>query len=170
MILITRGRESGIVRAPMEPAREALAEPDAEALHRWVSRFDHRAAGRGLGLEPWYLDGAVPADAPAAVREAFADAVLAILRELVPADGFVHMADVQHEYLRVYPHRVSGLPFDDLCIDGETTAHVALDRSWGLVSFGWVSPMVLCCFGEALVARLRERAPALLQRLVPLAE
>ncbi len=84
--------------------------------------------------------------------------------------GFVHFADIQHEYVRFYPHRVDGLTFDDVFIDGERSGYLAADRTWGLVSFGWISPSPVCFFGEPLVSRLRARRPALLAALLPINE
>lgn len=89
----------------------------------------------------------------------------ATLRDLTAPGEFVHFADVQHEYARFYPHRVDALSFDDVFIDGETSGYVAVDRAWGFVSFAWISPTVMCFFGERLISRLRARHPALLDAL-----
>ena len=150
--------------------RVEIDEAEALDLHFWVQRFDHLTGGRRLGLEPWYLDGVVPLDATEADREALATAVYEIMCELVPADDFTHYADVQHEYARFYPHRTTGLTFDELFVEGETGSYVSPDRSWGIVSFGWTGPVVVVFFGEALLSRLRSRSPALLARLLPMEE
>ena len=149
-------------------AKEELPDPEAAALHAWISRFNHRSGGRGLGLEPWYIDGYIPPDATADARDELAAAVVAALRELTSSDGFVHFADVQHEYARFYPHRANTIAFDDVFVDGETSGYLAADRSWGLVSFTWIDPSLVCFFGKPLVSRLRDRRPALLAALLPI--
>ena len=68
-------------------AKEELPEPEAEALHAWISRFNHRSGGRGLGFEPWYIDGYLPPDVTADARGELAAAVVATLRELTSSDG-----------------------------------------------------------------------------------
>ena len=152
----------------LELAKEALPESEAAALHAWIRRFDHRGGGRELGLEPWYIDGCIPPEATEDARGELAAAIHETMRELTSSDGFVHFADIQHEYARFYPHRVDALMFDDVFVDGETSAYVAVDRTWGLVSFGWISPSSVCFFGEPLVSRLRDRRPALLAALLPI--
>jgi transposase-like protein len=49
----------------MPSQREALSDAEANALHAWVRQFDPRQGGRGLGMEPWYLDGTIPPEATA---------------------------------------------------------------------------------------------------------
>jgi hypothetical protein len=87
---------------------------------------------------------------------------------LVPAGGYLHFADVQHYYLRFYPHRVEELPFEDVLIDGETASYVSIDRSWGIVCVGWEYPSPVCFFGEVFTRDLRLRSLRLFNRLVPL--
>jgi Protein of unknown function (DUF2716) len=152
----------------LEIAKAALPESEAAALHAWMGRFDHRVSGRKLGLEPWYIDGCIPLDATEDALRELAAAIFETLRELTPSDGFVHFADIQHDYTRFYPHRVEAPTFDDLIIDGETIGYIAADRTWGLVSFRWISPTSVCFFGEPLVSRLRARRPALLAALLPI--
>ena len=151
-----------------QSAKEELSDLEAAALHAWLKRFNHRSGGRGLGLEPWYVDGYIPRDATADVRDELTAAVVAVLCELTSSDGFVHFADEAHEYASFYPHRVKTLSFDDLFVEGETSGYVATDRSWGLVSFTWIDPSLVCFFGEPLVSRLRDRRPALLDALLPI--
>jgi hypothetical protein len=157
-----------VTTAGADASRQELSEGDAEQLHLWLQRFDHRGGGRGLDLEPWYIDGRVPDNASERDKEELAHTVFEILRELTPNHGFLHYADVEHEYARFYPDRIDALSFADLFVDGETSAFVAADRSWGVVSFGWVAPLVVCFFGEGLVSRLRARLPTLLDHLLPL--
>jgi hypothetical protein len=62
-----------------QSAKQELSDLEAAALHAWLKRFNHRSGGRGLGLEPWYIDGYIPRDATADARDELTAAVVAVL-------------------------------------------------------------------------------------------
>lgn len=147
--------------------REELDEQEATALHKWIGiTFDDFRRRAAATFSPWYFEGAIPWKSSDEARSELAAAVFLILRELTPREGFVHFADIEHDYARFYPHRADAVAFDVLFVDGETSGYIAVDRTWGFVSTGWSKRFNVCFFGEPFVSRLRAREPALLNDLI----